>query len=422
MGEGPPRLTAMRLEIILLVGVTTAALCWGVLSVYVLCVTRRRQQTRSMAATILATLQADSLRAAQTDQRLREAKPMLDRLSRDMILHMAADADTPSDVFDTLTAYMFGNSTADGLVDQASAHRGSRNRWRRTAALKVLSRLGHPQMMELLRNAVEGRDDDVVSVGFALLRTSSDPGAVDILIAAIRGRRHPAARVAVLLESSPQRPGLRYRELLSDADPLMRQWGATLLGDYPEYEWVERELVPLIEDSNADVRQAAITSLGRVGNMPAEVAALRLLDDSVPSVRAAAARALGQLERTDCAQAVAGLLGDATWAVRFAARQSLEQMGADVWPVLVRCLEHPDRFVRNGAAEVFQNIRMLDSFIVLEASSDDPSPAKIDLLRRIGAAGGTRLADSLIERAGPTTGPRIRRLLESTGLEHAGAA
>ena len=87
-----------------------------------------------------------------------------------------------------------------------------------------------------------------------------------------------------------------------------------------------------------------------------------------------------------------------------------------------RCLDDSDRFVRNGAAEVFQNIGVLDSFIVMEAASDDPSHAKVELLRRVAAAGGTRLTESLVERAGPKTGPRVRRLLETVGLEHVGAA
>jgi hypothetical protein len=41
--------------------------------------------------------------------------------------------------------------------------------------------------------------------------------------------------------------------------------------------------------------------------------------------------------------------------------QCLEQMGPDIWPILVRLLDDPDRFVRNSAAEVFQNIGVLDS-------------------------------------------------------------
>ena len=119
---------------------------------------------------------------------------------------------------------------------------------------------------------------------------------------------------------------------------------------------------------------------------------------------------------------VAALLGDPDWWVRFSAKECLETMGSEVWPVLVRSLDSPDRFVRNGAAEVFQNLGLLDSLILMEAATDDPASAKIEMLRRITVAGGLRLTDSLIERAGTVVGPRVRRLLTTIGLEHVQAA
>jgi hypothetical protein len=90
--------------------------------------------------------------------------------------------------------------------------------------------------------------------------------------------------------------------------------------------------------------------------------------------------------------------------------------------VLVRCLDHRDRFVRNGAAEVVQNLGVLDSLIVLEAASDSPNAVKVEMLQRIAAAGGVRFTESLVERAGPVIGPRIRRLLDALGVEQVGAA
>jgi hypothetical protein len=71
---------------------------------------------------------------------------------------------------------------------------------------------------------------------------------------------------------------------------------------------------------------------------------------------------------------------------------------------------------------VFQNVGVLDSLIVLEAASDNPGQNKIDMLRQIADAGGVRFTDSLVERAGPVVGPRIRLLLAAIGLEHVGAA
>ena len=170
------------------------------------------------------------------------------------------------------------------------------------------------------------------------------------------------------------------------------------------------------------MRKAAIQSLGKVGDSVATTMAMRLLRDPAPFVRAHAARALGELDRSRPPRRSPSCSRDSDWWVRAAAKQSLETMGSEVWPVLMRCLDHSDEFVRNGAAEVFQNLGILDSLIMLEAATDDPSHAKIDLLRRIAAAGGMRLTDSLIERAGPAAAPRVRQLLATMGLEQVGAA
>jgi HEAT repeat protein len=233
----------------------------------------------------------------------------------------------------------------------------------------------------------------------------------------LRQQRHPASRVAMHIEHSPQEIPDRLRELLGDSDPVVRLWAATLLARYPDAPF-EMDLAARASDDDPRVRKAAIQTLGRIGGEVAADCALRLLGDQFPYVRAHAARALGELGRVDLAEDVAALLGDGNWWVRLAAKESLEMMGSDVWPVLMRSLNHEDRFIRNGAAEVFQNLGVLDSLIVMEAASDNPAPIKIAMLQRIAAAGGVQFTDSLVERSGPVIGPRIRQLLETIGLEH----
>jgi HEAT repeat protein len=412
----------MTLDTILAFGAAAAVLLWAGLSGYVLHVSSRRRKAREIVANLLSTLRTEDLRHATIPTRITRVKPLLERLSRSMLLHTAADAGTPRDAFDVLTAYILERWPAELLLQEASAHRRQRDIWRRTAALKILFQLNHARVTELLERAVGDSDEDVAGAALALLGSSEDPAAVDILISELRSGRQPAASVAVHLENSPQRPVEKLRPLLGDADPIARSWGAMLLGEYPGVEGLESELAALTEDPDARVRKAAIASLGRIGDRVAADSAVRLLADSVPFVRAHAARALGELERPDCAPKVAILLGDREWSVRAAAKQSLVAMGTEVWPVLMRCLDHSDGFVRNGAAEVFQNLGVLDSLIVMEAASDEPSPSKVDLLRRIAEAGGTRLTDSLVERAGPAMGGKVRQLLATMGLEHVGAA
>ena len=75
---------------------------------------------------------------------------------------------------------------------------------------------------------------------------------------------------------------------------------------------------------------------------------------------------------------------------------------------LKRRLDDSDCSVRNWRGGGLSEIGVLDSFIVMEAASDDPSHAKVELLRRVAAAGGTGwLTESPVERAGPKTGLRV---------------
>ena len=410
----------MMLEGTLLSAALFAVLFWGLLAIFVARIDGRRRAARAAVASILAALNSEELRSSPVAERVARIRPLLERVTRDMLLHTAADAKTPPAAAAALTAYLLDRWGEYILLRDASSHRLSRDVWRRTAALTVLFNHQHPQIFDLLSRAAEGADADVASVAFTLLGTSPDPRGAEILIEALKAQRHPPSRIAVHLEHSRRCPADAYRPLLADPDATVRFWGATLLGDYSEVEWAEPELARLVFDPDPRVRKAAIQSLGKTGDTIAAEAALRLLHDPTPFVRAHAARALGELDRTEAAPAVAELLGDADWSVRGAAKQALEAMGSDVWPVLMRCLEHSDGFVRNGAAEVFQNLGLLDNLIILEAASDAPSSAKMDLLRRIASAGGTRLTDSLLERVGPDAAPRVRRLLATIGLEPVG--
>ena len=408
----------MWLDSVLFGGLVLAMVAWAALSAYILQVQRRREATRAALASTLARL--EPMDGAPLAARLDAVRPLLANATRELVMHGAAERDLADHAFDTLVALIAERWTLDSLVADATGHVSERDKWRRMTALRILARLSHPRIIELLAMAVDDADADVAAGGLALLGRSQDPRAVDLLVGALASPRLSASRVAVYIDQSPQYLGPRLTGLLTHADPVVRQWSATLLARYPE-EPIEHTLAGLTTDPDPRVRKAAIQTLGRVGNDEAATCAIHLLTDPASYVRAHAVRALGELGRADQADRVSSLLGDGDWWVRLAARESLEMMGAEVWPVLVRCLDHRDRFVRNGAAEVVQNLGVLDSLIMLEAATTNPAGAKVAMLQRIAAAGGVRFTESLVERAGPVVGPRVRRLLDTMGLEHVGA-
>jgi HEAT repeat protein len=408
----------MWLDTILIGGFALAAVAWAVLSAYVLAVQRRRDSTRATRASVLAVL--GPMRDVPLADRVAAVRLLLEGSSREFLMHGAADKELAPHVFETLVAILEQRSTPDALVLDASGHMSGRDKWRRVTALRILARLEHEQAMDLLQRAVADPDADVAATGLALLGRTHDPRAVDLLIGALASPRLSASRVAVYIDQSPQYLAPRLAGLLDDPRPVVRQWSATLLARYPE-EPIHRKLSDLTRDPDPGVRKAAVQTLGRIGAEEAGDCALSLLTDPASFVRAHAVRALGELGRTDQADRVSSLLADGDWWVRLAARESLEMMGPEVWPVLVRCMEHRDKFVRNGAAEVVQNLGVLDSLIMLEAATDNPAATKVAMLQRIAAAGGVRFTESLVERAGPVVGPRVRRLLDTMGLEHVGA-
>ena len=409
----------MWFDSILFVAAALAVFAWAALSAYILLVHRRRDATRDTLEAAHLTL--DRLRDATLDTRREALEPLFYHSSRELLMRCAAERHLSPDAFQTLVALLEDRWTLDSLIEDAAFHETMREKWRRVTALRILARLEHPRAVELLGRAVEDTDREVVECALALLGRSQDPAAIDRLLDAFTAVPAYASRIAVYLDQSPQPIGGQLSALLDDRRPVVRQWAATLLSRYPS-DVDESRLAWLTNDADANVRKAAVQTLGQVGTDQAAACAVHLLADPVPFVRAHAARALGELGRADYAKRLATLLGDRDWWVRLAARESLELMGTEVWPVLVRCLDHPDKFVRNGAAEIVQNLGVLDNLIMLEAATDYPTRSKLDMLKRITDAGSVRLTESLVERAGPIVGPRVRKLLDSMGLERVGVA
>lgn len=406
---------------LLLYSSVAAACAWALVALHAVAIQRRRENAAAARSGVLGELQSEELRHLATNERLARTRPRLEAMSRELVMELAADRSIPEPVTEVLVQHLINDRGDNRLISDASAHRTARERWRRMAALQILAHRDHPSTIELLAAAVESGDAEVTAVALFLLGQCADARAADVLFDGLMRRPDLGPKIAPHLDRSPHSIAHRLRGLLSDANPELRLWAATLLAKYGHIEGLDRELVPLADDADPRVRKAVAHALGRIGGGVAVDRLRCLLSDSCSFVRAQAARALGELERVDLAAEVANLLGDENWWVRQAAKESLQLMGPDVWPVVMRCLEHRDRFVRNGAAEVFQNLGVLDSLIVMEAASDNPSRGKIDLLRRIAAAGGVGFTESLVERAGPVVGPRVRLLLETIGLEHVGA-
>ncbi len=291
--------------------------------------------------------------------------------------------------------------TVRRLVRRASkSPRTEWGRWRRVRALQQLARAHHPAVPGLIRPVLEDPDPMIAAAAIRTLGDLGDDRASDVLLAALQRGEGPRSRIAAELERLAPAPGEKLLPLLFDWSPDVRFWAATLLRPYPRLG--EPELVELTWDPDPNVRAAAVETLGSRSGSVVEAALLARLDDSEWFVRVHAARAAGQVLGAGAARSIARLLADERWWVRTAAKDALRAIGTDAVPTLLPMLGHEDRFARNGAAEVLQDVGFVD-FLALD-QADSP------LLERIYDAGGERFREAAEARTveAPETGSEER--------------
>jgi len=257
-------------------------------------------------------------------------------------------------------------------------------RWRRIAALASLARMRHPVSPHLLYTSLADSDPAVAAAAARSLGSLGDLLAAELLVHALREGRTSRWRVAAQLERLAPLPGTLLEPLLWDPNPQVRLWGARLIGPYQERALCD--LVALTRDEDPKVRAAAAEALGHRTDDDAADAVIALLDDPAWFVRAHAARAAGHVAGARAADPICSLLGEPRSWVRAAAKDALREIGAEAIPGLLQTLSSPETLARSGAAEVLQDLGLVDRL----AEEDSESP----LLAQIHAAGGPRLRET----------------------------
>ena len=320
---------------------------------------------------------------------------ILRRIPRRAIERVAADTATPPRLAEALALHAL-DLNALRLHEAAAGHASEAAKWRRISALRILARSGSATALPLLRVALTDPDEDVVNAAVVTLGGIPQQSAAALLVDALR--RGGGSRVATQLEHFPLEIPHLLVPLLRDWDARARYWAVKLLARYRDVPGLPLEIATLGGDEDPGVRAAVAETLGTIGGPAAVAVVLPLLDDPVPFVRAHAARALGAQGEPELAAVVARLLSDDEWWVRTGAKQALTTLGHDATGFVLPHLESPDRFARNGAAEVLQDTGAADR-LVAELIAD-PSSAEIRrTLQLIVEAGGERFGDAMIARS-----------------------
>jgi len=393
---------------------------WLVIAVAVLVGRRRYDRRQRVLARLVRIVEGPQGADLPAATRRARAFDVLSSVSRRTVERLAAETMLSRPVEEVLCQFLLERLGPVRVQKTAMVHRGERSRWSRIAALRVLA-LGRPhEAWRPLERALLDSDPEVVGAAVTILGNMTDIRAAELLVRALRVGHYPPSRVSTFLDTFPRDLFDLIGPLIDRPSTRLRYWGAVLLRRYPDRAGLDAALAGLASDPEPFVRKAAIESLASVGGPTAVQTAQAHLGDSVPFVRAHAARTLGRLRAVETAEQVAPLLADREWWVRYAAKTSLEAMGPEVAAHVVPYLSSPDRFARNGAAEVLQNLGVFERLLVEEANGTS-RPGRMQILSLLTRAGGLPMSEVVLERLTPEARERAGRIMRDLKVERATA-
>ena len=417
---------AVRVEPLLVPGFAAVASLWAGFSGWVVADRVRFDRHQRRQLSIERALADPSLAALRPLARAAAVRDMLTRLPALDVYRMTGNADLPGWVREECGAYALEHVGLDRMLHDATPHRGTRRKWRRISALNALVYARPDSIHALLRVALADADADVASAAASVLQRLGDRRAAEILICGLRSSRLPASRIAARLERFAIPFDDLLESLLTSQRPEARYWAVTLLRGHHGYAAAEK-IVPLVDDPDAPVRKAALLTLAAMQAPDVGRLATWRLSDPAPFVRSAAIHALAQTgertpdrgRRSALAGTIAPLLADRDWSVRTAAKDALARLGPATWRAVAAQLSSEDRFARNGAAEVLQNLGVLDWTLRGIASGVRPSAEAVDVLKRALREGGMPMADAAMLRTRTEPVPAVDALLRSLEMEEA---
>jgi hypothetical protein len=347
-------------------------------------------------------LNAPELNHLSGPEKEQHVKHILQRLPRRVLDQVTTDVALPPTTAAIFASHMLQRWGVECLVRDAKTSRAGIWKWRRVTALRVLVASSVEDIFELLQLALQDSDRDVVDAAVSILGRMPQPRAAEMLIDALRNGQSSPLRIASQLDRTQNDISQLLLPLLQQPDGTLRRWGSTLLSRYRGAH-IASQVTLMVRDEDSDVRGAAALSLSFICNADAAPTIAHLVYDEAWFVRANAARALGRFGNSRMAGHLTHLLTDAQWWVRLAARESLLtlcKIDDLAWRQLVPVLDSPDRFARNGAAEVLQNLGVVDA--VLRQVIAEPRNVKAARrLCQLFHAGGHLMVDKAMERVAP---------------------
>ncbi len=233
-------------------------------------------------------------------------------------------------------------------------------------AAKSLGLLKDKRAVEALIILSASKDGDLRVAAVESLGSIADHSASDALFAAARDERADVRDAAL---KALARIGVSADRLT--ADLASNKWqvrvaAASMLGRLGDSGSVPA-LIGALRDEDSRVRIETARSLGRFGDGRAVSGLIGLLEDANSEVRVEATLALGQLKDSRVLPALARLLNERDMRVSFAAAESLARLeDARALGLLIDQLKSPDWRVRSRSTQVLARVvtdRPLDQTI-----------------------------------------------------------
>jgi HEAT repeat protein len=258
----------------------------------------------------------------------------------------------------------------------------------RRAAVVALGRIGDTKATPAV---VEKLNEESLTIDAAnALARIGDPEAVDGLLNLLGNTDASIRQAAVSALNSVLPPSMAERiiPLLDDPDPNVRESAVRIAG-YFGYRESATHLLKLSSDDNEQVRCAAIEHLPYLDDERVLDVLVRALKEETPKVRAAAARALGNMDSPQVVKAlVEGLADEDLWVRYFSARALGRLRSADSIEALKEVVEK----------EQFNHVRI----------------AALDSLGQIGGPRISEIVSGLVDDVDPDVRHAARAALEKS--------
>jgi len=306
---------------------------------------------------------------------------------------------------DTHWQVAFINALADrrdpAAVGLVAKHLGASNADLDRAAIAGLGRLGTPQAVDALKQAVGGAKgerrvillDALLSAAEFLLKDGNADAAFALYESlntdASPDRVRMGATYGMTL-ANPDQAGLAITRAVTGANAALRRFALTLVPDAPGGDATTRVFAGLLPKLTADDQVMLVRNLAARGDGAAKPAILTAVASADEAVRTAAVAAMGQLGSAEDVVRLATMAADAEGDMKKAALSSLVQLrGVGVDAAIIAALAKVDPAPRAELIRALGTRQATDAASGLVGYLGDADPAvRTASAETLGAIGG----------------------------------